>query len=123
MRLALYHNLPSGGALRVLEAFVRHQCSRHRIELFLPDSANDEFVRLSQYAAATHRFPTPRIPPKIGKFTELYGISRLGRTVARSIDAGRFDALLACASQVTQSAEILPYLSTPTVYYAPEHFR
>lgn len=123
MKLALYHNLPSGGALRVLEAWLRLSTAGHDVELFLPETANDDFVPLKGYASRTHRFPAPEVRGKLGNFTQLSAISRMGRQIARRIDAGGFDVVFACASQLTQAPEILPYLRTPSLYYAPEHNR
>ena len=122
MRLAVYHNLPSGGALHVLESFLRH-VELERVELFLPETANDRFVQLSRHAARTTRIPA-RIPRR--RYAE-YVIPRVapacGRAAARAIDAGRFDAALVGASTLTQAPEVLPYLRTPSLYYAPEHRR
>lgn len=123
MKLAVYHNLPSGGALRVLESYLRLQGEAHHIELFLPDTANDEFVPLSPLATTTHRFPAPIVAGKLGNFTQLRGISRMGQKIANHIDSGGFDAVLVSASQFTQAPEILPFVKTPTLYYAPEYNR
>ena len=123
MKIALYHNLPSGGALRVLESWLRLSRAGHHVELFLPETANDDFVPLSPYATATHRFPAPAVRGKLGNFTQLPEIDRMGKVIATAIDGGGFDAVYACASQLTQAAEILPHLRTPSLYYGPEHFR
>lgn len=123
MKVALYHNLPSGGALRVLEAWLRLSRAGHHVELFLPETANDDFVPLSPYAKATHRFPAPAVRGKLGNFTQLSEISKMGKQIAAAIDDGDFDAVYACASQLTQAAEVLPSLKTPSLYYGPEHFR
>lgn len=123
MRIAVYHNLPSGGALRVLEAYLKYQAAHHHIELFLPETANDEFVPLSPYVAKVHRFPMQAVRGKLGNYTQLREVARLGKRAASAIDAGSFDVVLASASIITQSPEILPYVRTPTLYYAPEYYR
>ncbi len=123
MKIAVYHNLPSGGALRVLQAYLSHRPDGHQAELFLPDSANDEFVPLSPFVDHVHRLPYPQVQSKIGNITQLREIRRFAERTSEQIDGAGFDVVLASASQLTQAPEILPYVKTPTLYFAPEYNR
>lgn len=123
MKVAVYHNLPSGGALKVLEAWFRYHAADHHVELFIPQTANDDFARLSPYAVATHRFPLAPVKSFFDTFLQIRGLAKVGSLVADAIDQGGFDVVLASASQFTQAPEILPHLHTPSVYFAPEYNR
>ena len=119
----MYHNLPSGGALRVLDSVLERAVETHEVELFIPETANDTFLSLSDHAKRTHRFDL-RDPRTVhGGYEMVRSVPRYGRLIAGAIDAGGFDVALVSASLVTQAPEVLPYLSTPSLYYAPEHRR
>jgi glycosyltransferase involved in cell wall biosynthesis len=119
----VYHNLPSGGALRVLDSVLKQAGNTHQIELFIPETANDTFVPLSGHAKRTHRFDLRDPRTLHGGYEMVRSVPRYGRLIARAIDTGAFDVALVSASLVTQAPEVLPYLSTPSLYYAPEHRR
>ena len=119
----MYHNLPSGGALRVLDSVLERAVNTHEIELFIPETANDTFLPLSGHATRTHRFDLRDPRTLHGGYEMIRSVPRYGRLIAREIDAGAFDVALVSASLVTQAPEVLPYLSTPSLYYAPEHRR
>ena len=92
------------------------------MELFLPSTANDEFVSLSSFAERVHRFDFGD-PVALGGYRIIRVASHWGRGVAERIDAGGFDAVLTGASWITTAPEILPHLRTPSLYYSPEHRR
>lgn len=123
MRVAIYHNLGSGGAIRVLEAYLRHCHDRHEFELFLPSTATDKFASLGTYCQKVHHIDVPEATGKLGPYHHVRDLKRLGRETAAAIDAGNFDVALVSASHLGCSGEVLPYLKTPSLYYAPEHFR
>lgn len=122
MRIALYHNLPSGGALRVLEEYVRHM-GKHHLELFVPNTVERGFRDLETRIANVRVFKVPGDDSRLGRYRRLRAVPKFGRQIARAIDAGDFDVVLAGASFITQAPEILPYLKTPTVYFCPEPLR
>lgn len=123
MKVAVYHNLGSGGAIRVLEAYLRYYHAQHDFELFLPSTASDKFVSIGKYCTEVHHIPFPESSGKLGPYRHRKNLKRLGRETARKIDAGGFDVALVSASHLGCSGEVLPYLKTPSLYYAPEHFR
>ncbi len=123
MRVAIYHNQLSGGAARVIEAYARHLSHGHELELFAPATADTGFVDLEPHVMRTHRFALTRSDSALGRYRRAAAIGRYGRAIAAAIDARGFDAVFANSSYVTQAAEILPFLRTPSLYYAPEPLR
>ncbi|MDZ4247870.1 MAG: glycosyltransferase, partial [Patescibacteria group bacterium] len=121
LKIALYHNLPSGGALRVLSEYVRLRRQEHDFELFVPASASDFFGIGG--SIPTHRIGMPSGTGLLADYKKLRSAPRFGREAAKRIDAGGFDAVLATASFLTQAPEVLPYLKTPSLYFCPEPLR
>ncbi len=121
MKVALYHNLPSGGALRVLSEYVRARRREHEFELFAPTSASD-FFGIGGFVP-TQWIEVPGGTGLLADYRKLRAVPRFGREAARRIDAGGFDAVLATASFLTQAPEVLPYLRTPSLYFCPEPLR
>lgn len=120
MKLAIYHNLPTGGALRVLDEYLKVARDRHDITLFVPDTAaaltQAEGLPLKTYAM-------PAATSALTRYRQAFAVSKFGRAAAKEIDEGGFDAVFAHASVITQAPEILPFVKTPRLYFAPEYLR
>jgi glycosyltransferase involved in cell wall biosynthesis len=137
LRIAVYHDLPSGGAKRALERQVSGLASRgHRIDLYIPSTANEKFLPLAQYAAAVRVIARPP-PPDREKALErgpspsaalawlryLAMVRSTERAAAGMISEGRHDVALVAASQFTQAPWLLRWLTVPSVYYCQEPLR
>src|SRR5690242_10360019 len=64
LRIAVLHNLPSGGALRSLAAVLRALHPRHHVEVFIPEGAERRFLDIDGYVRATHVYPWRRSWPE-----------------------------------------------------------
>lgn len=137
MRIAVVHNLPSGGARRALAAHVRGLAGLgHHVEVFSPATADETFHPVAPAGTPRHEFPTPAPP---GREASLFGTPGIGTAVrgarllralvrvhehmARSIDAGGFDVVLAGHDQYTHAPLVLRSLGTPSAYYCQEPLR
>ena len=137
MRVAVVHNLPSGGARRALLEHCRGLRARgHVVELFHPDTADEAFLPLATAADRTRVWRAPRPP---GREASLFGnlgprgmyqsarllraIRRINREMAAAIDSGGFDVVLAGHDQFTHAPGALRHLRTPTAYYCQEPLR
>ena len=122
MNLALFHNLPSGGgAFRVLAEYVAHS-PHHDFTLYTRRVETDGLLKLDPRVAVRAR-PLPPASSPLGRMRVLWGLPGLGRRLAAEIDAAGHDAVFCQASDLTQAPEVLPWLATPTLYYAPEALR
>jgi glycosyltransferase involved in cell wall biosynthesis len=136
MRIAVWHNLPSGGGKRALYDHVQGLIARgHHVESWCPPTADQEFLALGELVPE-HVVPLDAVDgPSWGTImARLAGggtriLARLealdvhSQRCAREIDKGRFDVLLAgsCASfGVTGLAR---HVSCPTVLYLQEPHR
>lgn len=123
MDIALYHDLPPrGGAYRVLATFVEHAVREHDVTVYTPRVPEPAQIPLEiDPARIVHlRRPVPGRP--FGPWW-LATTPFAGRSSARRIDAGGHDVVFCHSSEFTKAPEILPYLRTPSVYYAPEVHR
>lgn len=132
MQIALYHNLPSGGAKRSLYETVRRLSNRHTIHSFTPSSANQDFCDYSEYSATNTVIPfklTNRIRSPFGRLNnailllDLMRLFRLEHALAQQIDSLDYDVVIVHPSQWTQAPSLIRRLRTPVVYYCHEPLR
>jgi glycosyltransferase involved in cell wall biosynthesis len=135
MRLAIYHNLPSGGALRAMQEYSRRLATSHTVELYQLDhtdqlehtdaggpgqAALERSVHgvhpygVAGFGSGSERGTSLRLPAYLRR------LDAVQRDVAHDIDAGGYDAALVHPCRVTQTPGILSMLQTPTVYYMQE---
>lgn len=124
MKFAVYHDLPrAGGAPTVLAEVVR-RLPQHEWHLYTPGTAGGEdLLGLDALFASRTVRPLPGGPDVLGQYRRMLTLPLRGRRLAAEIDAARPDAVLVFPSVVVQAPEILPYLRTRSVYYAPEPLR
>lgn len=129
MRIAVYHNLPSGGAKRALVEIVRRLIARHSIDVFTLESADHDFCDLRPYCEKHVIFPFapwPLAKRPFGRLNQgirtidLYRLQKSQRKVAAAIDAGKYDVVFVHHCQFTQAPGVLQYLQTPSVYFCQE---
>ena len=137
MNIALYHNLTSGGSLREAYEFAKQFVAHgHSFDLYCPNTANQEFLSLSNLARHTHTFqlnlahPLQGRLPLLRKYVDLYRLKRnldvsraLATRTAEKIDARKYDFVFLHHDQPVQSPYLLNFLKTPSVYYCAEPMR
>ena len=133
MKIAVYHNLPSGGAKRTLQELTRRLAVGHTIDVYSLSGADHAFADLRPWAAAHHVAPFKPLPLLRSPFgrlnqgircLDLARLDTVARQVARRIDEGRYDAVFVHPCMYEQAPTVLRYLaSTPSVYYCHESNR
>lgn len=137
MRIAVFHDLPSGGAKRALYEQVRGlRRLGHVVDAFVPSTANETFLPLVEVASSIRVFDMAVSPDRErvlerrpGVLDALRWLAHLGRVravtrqIAHDIDRGNYDVVLVHPSQFTQAPWILPELRTPSLYYCHEPLR
>jgi glycosyltransferase involved in cell wall biosynthesis len=137
LRLAIYHDLPSGGAKRMLVEQVRRLRARgHLVHAFLPATADERFLPLAEYVDRLTTFPRLAPPNRDAALRGrpsprdlarwagvLWDTRATDRRIAASIDSGGYDLALVHASQWTQAPWLLRYLRTPSLYMCQEPLR
>jgi glycosyltransferase involved in cell wall biosynthesis len=135
LKIAVFHNLPSGGAKRALYGYVEYLTETgHQVEVFVPSTANEEFLPLTGVASHVHVFPVSKtmggsiystlryIPPMV-KQVSLRDLEKTEQIMAGVINNGDYDVVLAEQDQYTMAPFILKYLKKPFVYYCQQPLR
>src|SRR5262249_11890687 len=137
MKIALYHNLTSGGSKReafeFAKQFVKHGDS---VDLCHPHTANEEFLPLKTLARQAFVFDLKLADefkgrlPLFRKYVDLYRLRKnlrqsrtLAKRIAEKIDAGKYDFVFVHHDRPVQSPYLLYFLLTPSVYYCAEPMR
>ena len=134
MRIAVWHNLPSGGGKRALYDHVYGLVARrHHVEVWCPSSADTAFLPLSDLCPE-HVLPwtCPRANPvlipsvrrdSLDQYAKIRAIDEHCCQAATEINAGGFDVLFANTCQVTATPFIGRYSTIPTCLYLQEPHR
>jgi glycosyltransferase involved in cell wall biosynthesis len=142
MRLALFHNLPPGGAKRCLYEQARILKARgHTLHTYTTSIGSEDFLPLAPLCETMRVYEAPErvVVPRggeglIGKVVR--NVGAYGRAVremddwealytrmAQEIDAGGYDAVYAHNCRFLQSPYLLCALRTPIVYYCHDTLR
>lgn len=129
MKIAVFHDLPSGGAMRTLYESLKRLSRRHTLDIYTLETADRKFLDLSQFSNAEYVFhfsPSKLLPSPFGRlnqlqrFMDLMRLDRLARHISSVIDRGNYDLVFAQPCMWTQAPLVLRYLRTPAIYYCHE---
>lgn len=128
MKIAIYHNLASGGAKRALYEATRRLVANHQIDVFTTNGADHAFCDIRPFANhivyefvphQLYKSPIGRLN-QLQRWRDVWRLDRLARIVAERIDAQGYDVVFAQPCIWTQAPYALRYLRTPSVYYCHE---
>ena len=128
MKIAVFHNLPSGGAKRALYGYVEYLMKmNHQVDVFVPSTANEEFLPLRDIASNVNVFPVSNtlgnsiystikyIPPQV-KHVSLRDTEKTEQKIAGVINNGNYDVVFSEQDQYTMAPFLLKYLKkTPCI--------
>jgi hypothetical protein len=130
MRIALFYNIPSGGAKRTIYEATKRLSARHQFDVYTFTTAGHEFADIRPYVNEYQCFEyhfAPLLSSPFGRFNQAIRLSDIWRmdqrskTVAKVIESGSYDIAYIQPCQVTQSPLVLQHLrGIPTVYYLHE---
>ncbi len=133
MKIAVYHNLPSGGAKRTLCDSIRRLRLNHHIDVFTLSSANHDFADLRPYVNCYNVFnfqPLRLLHSPFGRINQLLRIADLlhlrlvNRSVANAINQGHYDLAFVQPCQYEKAPSVLRFLNgLHSVYYCHEPLR
>ena len=129
MKIAVYHNLPSGGGKRALNEMVKQLRGMHNLEVYTTSSADHEFCDLRPYVAHYRiypfkpirllRSPFGRVNAALRTF-DIFRLGELQRKIAADIDQQNYDLVFVHNCRYSQSPDLIRYLHTKSVYYSEE---
>lgn len=129
MRIAIYHNLPSGGAKRSLFEFTRRLVQQHQVDVYTLSCAEHDFADIRPFVSnhfvspfkSTRLFKRPlgRLN-QLSYLNDLFRLDRVDKSIAAQIDKANYDVVFVHHCRYRQSPGLLRYLDTPSVYYCQE---
>lgn len=136
--IAVFHNLPTGGAKRVLFEFCRLLSSKgYNLDLYILTSSEERFFPLKGVMRNVYMFKAPErkrisgIRPYVMQyylnlFREIKFQKELEKTceeMAKTINSRGYDLAFVHHCRYMQSPYILRHLAIPSIYYCQEPFR
>lgn len=129
MRIAVWHNLPSGGGKRALFYHVRGLVERgHHVESWCPPTADQSYLPLSQLVTehvvplSGKSGPTSKgwLYPYLDMAAKLHAIDDHCQRCAEEMTEGRFTVLLANSCMFLGTSPIARHARMPAVLYLQE---
>jgi glycosyltransferase involved in cell wall biosynthesis len=128
MKVAIFHNLSSGGAKRALHNFSTFLTKTdHTVEVFVPSTANESYLPLEEVVRQVTVFDVKRtISGLISSTLRNFPLSvsadleRVERNIADTINGQDFDVVLCEQDRYTYSPYFLKYIKKPTIYYCQQ---
>ena len=131
MNIALYHNLPSGGARRAMVEMVKGLVARgHTVDEYCPDTADLSFLSLDGIVRRSEVTPirlrgvarkrVPLLTPYLTAArlrSDLQTMVALSREVAQHINQQHYDVTFTHDCQLVLVPDILRFLQGPHVHY------
>jgi glycosyltransferase involved in cell wall biosynthesis len=122
MRLALFHNLPSGGAKRATFEWINELKGMHEIDLYIFDKQVEltwnlkPIVKNIFIASDTKKINLNNSNKLINLISTIYRSKKL----AKKIDNRKYDLVLCMQCKVTNSPYLLRFLKSKSVYICHE---
>jgi len=132
VRIALYHNVGSGGTKRAIYEWVKQLAGNHSIDIYSLSTANHAFCDIRPFGRKNHIYqfkprklfnsPFGRIN-QLQRWRDLGDLDRLNEQIAADISAGQYDVVFANTCIFSSIPPLLKYLRIPSVFYLHEPFR
>lgn len=128
MKIAIFHNLPSGGAKRALYNNVDFLAREHEIDVFVPSTANEDYLSLKEIVNNLNTFEVKNtfigfLFSSIKYFPDRVALTDLEKTqkkIAEAVNKEDYDVVFCEQDRYTMAPFFLKYLKKPHVYYCQQ---
>lgn len=125
MKVAVYHNLPTGGAKRAMYELIARTAKSINYDVYsIADNDSDSMFDINKLASNVFLYPTARLqsalPKSLQQHQKTISITKLQQQIASDIDVAQYDAVFVHSCKDTHSPGVLTYLKTPSLYYLQE---
>lgn len=122
MRIAFFHNLPSGGAKRAVFEFIKELTKSHEIDLYIYDKKAEDFLDIQPLVKNTILVDGGETTGSggIGRLISMYRVRSASKKTAQLINNGNYDLALVMQCKVSNSPFVLRYLRIPSLYFCHE---
>lgn len=132
VKIAVYHNLASGGAKRACYEVISRLARKHSVSVYTLSTADLEFCDLRGKVEGHHIYsfsPQSLFESPFGRLNQfqrwrdLKELIRVGKRIAAQINREGFDVVYVHPCQFTQAPALLRHLRIPAVYHVHEPLR
>lgn len=136
LKIAVFHNLPSGGAKRSLYTYIQYLTRHgHIVDVYIPETANEEYLPLEEVATQVIKYEVKksffreklysifRYVPAIIKRVSVNNVFKTEKRIAEDLNNSDYDIVYCEQDQYTMTPVILKYLTKTNVYYCQQPVR
>ncbi|OED30834.1 glycosyltransferase family 4 protein [Methanosphaera sp. WGK6] len=136
LKIAVFHNLPSGGAKRSLYTYIDYLTSNgHIVDVFIPKTANEEYLPLKNVVSNIIEYEVKpsfirekiysifSYVPAIIKKVSVNNVMKTEKKIAEDLNDSGYDIVYCEQDQFTMTPVIFKYLTKPNVYYCQQPIR
>ena len=125
MRIAVHHNLPSGGAKRALFDWISRLVKDHIVDLYRLESSPEDFLDVS---ALAHKVVSMRVNLPVstdsysivGKAILYRRLRQVSEEMAHTINTSGYDLAFVHQCRFVQCPMLLRYLTVPSLFFCQE---
>ena len=131
MRIALFHNAPSGGAKRTIFEWTQRLAEKHIIDVFTLSTADHAYCDIRPFVQNYYIYdfsphslfdsPLGRLN-QIQRWRDLVELQLIGQQIASEINSKKYDIVFANTCFYTFIPAFLKHIQLPAVYYLHEPF-
>ena len=130
MKIAIFHNLPPGGAQRTIYEEAKALGKNHQLYFFHLTGLNHRFFNIQSFCQQTYHFTynlASQLPSFLNRLQKDYQnfitLNKVHQKIVQTIDQNNFDTCLVHPDKHTQAPFLLRHLKTPSLYYCHELLR
>lgn len=136
LKIAVFHNLPSGGAKRLLYVYIKYLVNKgHIVDVFIPETANEEYLPLENVATSVIKYDVKpsfwreklysifSYVPAIIKRVSVNNVMETEKKIAEDLNDSGYDLVYCEQDQFTMTPAILKYLEKPTLFFCQQPIR
>ncbi|MFH1971612.1 MAG: glycosyltransferase family 4 protein [Patescibacteria group bacterium] len=130
MKIAVYYNLPPGGAKRILYEQIKELSIKHRIDVYTLSSFNEKFLSIKPFCKEFVKYNfnlKSNLPFFLSRLEKDYknfiSLRKLHKKIANDINEKGYDLVFVHTDVLTEAPFILRYIKSPSVYYCEELLR
>lgn len=136
LKIAVFHNLPSGGAKRLLYVYIKYLVNNgHIVDVFIPETANEDYLPLENVATSVIKYDVKpsfwreklysifSYVPAIIKRVSVNNVMETEKKIAEDLNDSGYDLVYCEQDQFTMTPAILKYLEKPTLFFCQQPIR
>lgn len=136
LKIAVFHNLPSGGAKRSLQTYIKYLTKQgHTVDVFIPETANEEYLPLKDIANNVIVYDVKKsflreklyqifsYVPAIIRKVSVTNVMQTEKKIAEDLNNSGYDIVYCEQDQYTMTPAILKYLTKTNIYYCQQPIR